>query len=232
MRLQKTIIKEITVDLKEYDDRLMIYRRVITEDNKIKGKSEGVIDRDRVSKIELSANIIESKYNFYKKGVLEQLKTKTFGSIKWEDNIAKDIYDISIEELRSEYVPLELIRYNHTIKDYNGESVPVPLSFDYIASRLTNENYTEKELVGIAKVLDDRDDIVWTKSTNTSSSKSGSRVVDIPYYNADEYHDKCIADFIWVPNKDDYDKILDKSKEPYSPIDRVEIAKMIVEGKL
>jgi hypothetical protein len=81
--------------------------------------------------------------------------------------------------------------------DLDGVPYPVALYYDYISARMHNMNY---KLDDVLEYLKTRDDIRFPDE---------AKVLDVPFYNCDENHNKYL-EFFWMPTREDYIKMWDQ----------------------
>lgn len=129
----------------------------------------------------------DSSPYFFKPGFLEYIKTQNpwhskndeYGITDFEitaEHIIKGEYTVSPENFMWAYSE------GHLLFDLEGAPIPIPYSYDYIASPFTNEYCDLKELLG------------HLKSHPWGLERESLVIKDVPYYNNEEGWKKFIAE--------------------------------------
>lgn len=126
------------------------------------------------------------------------------------------------EYIQNEYTPKNLVEIDngsHLIFDINGNILPTAIYCDYIKSRIDESSY---DLEKLAEHLLARKDILIIEDTRIYDDEDifkykaksvEDAIYSIPYYNAEEGRTKSI-NFLWQPNKKDFQKVWKACQRP------------------
>lgn len=157
--------------------------------------SSGITTKEDIEKIDQYTNIKHAEYTLCKTDILEFSRNNLFGANLMEIDEFKiqNPYDYFLENQMKDVSLLKVSYYDYNIYDLAGNKFPKAIYFDYINASMHNGDFVLNKCLDILK---NRQDIKLLTE----------KIVNIPYYNADEGHDKYLS-FIWHPSDEDFNKI-------------------------
>lgn len=207
-KIKNTI--EYNLSYEQYKDKDIYYYKVSSNSLLFNGFS-GFTNKEGIDKlIDGKRNIDSFNYTLGIKDNIENFRKMNF----------YDAYDIlnkmkiNISNLNNENYELFRVEGNsHSIFDIDGNLLPKFLNLNKPLYLINNQYFDLNEVLDIVsndeRFIANKHDSRYEKIEN---SKNGFNITNIPYYNSEESRNKYL-NIGFIPNNDDWDKLINIAKE-------------------
>lgn len=189
MRKELTFNVKRTINTIDLGYGVSVYSDSVQIGNESFSNTEGITENENLGVNGLEKIKANNHYFLFTTDEVEKLRTNP----SFEFLQKKNPYQILENEKNSEYIPAIYDSYSGRYQKLNGEYFPKAMSFDYCCELIDNSKF---DLDRLKTYLEQYPD----KFRNIKK-------YEIPYYNADEFHDTALY-FVWTPTEQEYNEYL------------------------